>query len=120
MSKTWRKLFKLLGTQLRFSSAYHPQIDGQTERINQGIEEYVRSYVNADQKDWADYIDVLEFYYNSAAHSATGYSPFELSTGKEVITPLALVANNVHAKDYKCVEFLQQWQERMQKARVNL
>ena len=90
------------------------------ECINQGIEEYVRSYVNADQKDWADYTDTLEFHYNIVVHSAIGYSPFELSIGKEVITPLALVANNVHADDYKCAEFLQQWQHRMQKARTNL
>ena len=47
--------------------------------------------------------DILEFHYNSAVHSATGYSFFELSTGKEVITPLALAANNVHVNNYKCV-----------------
>ncbi|MCO5577360.1 hypothetical protein L7F22_031189 [Adiantum nelumboides] len=116
----WQELFKLLGTQLRFSSAYHPQTDGQTERINQGIEDYIRSYVQADQKDWADFLEVLEFQYNSSVHTGTGYAPFELATGKEVITPMALASGAIHAQDLDAEEFLANWQKRMEVARRHL
>ncbi|KAI5055446.1 hypothetical protein GOP47_0028967 [Adiantum capillus-veneris] len=51
---------------------------------------------------------------------STGYTPFELSTGKEVITPLALATGDVHAQDLECEEFLQQWQTRMQRAKQSL
>ncbi|MCO5554803.1 hypothetical protein L7F22_008338 [Adiantum nelumboides] len=120
LSDMWQELFKLLGTQLRFSSAYHPQTDGQTERINQGIEDYIRSYVQADQKDWADFLEVLEFQYNSSVHTGTGYAPFELATGKEVITPMALASGAIHAQDLDAEEFLANWQKRMEVARRHL
>ncbi|MCO5570945.1 hypothetical protein L7F22_024675 [Adiantum nelumboides] len=120
LSDMWQELFKLLGTQLRFSSAYHPQTDGQTERINQGIEDYIRSYVQADQKDWADFLEVLEFQYNSSVHTGTGYAPFELATGKEVITPMALASGAIHAQDLDAEEFLAKWQKRMEVARKHL
>ena len=92
-SQFWQELFKLLDTQLRMSSTAHPQTDGQTERVNQSLEDYIRCYVQADQKDWMDHIDMLEFCYNSSKHSAIGFSPFELATGKQVLTPLALVSH---------------------------
>ena len=75
----------MLGTQLRMSSSAHPQIDSQTERLNQGIEDYIRCYVRADQTDWVDHVDKLEFCYNAAINSTTGFSPFEIATGKEVL-----------------------------------
>ena len=47
--------------------------------------------MQADQRDWVDHIDILEFCYNSTKHSATGFSPFELAAGKEVNTPRMLL-----------------------------
>ena len=86
----WQELFKTLGTELRLSSSFHPQTDGQTERLNRGIEDYIRCYIQPNQKNWVDLLDTLEFCYNSAVHSATGFTPFRLSTGIEVFTPLAV------------------------------
>ena len=51
-SQFWQELFKWLDTQLRMSSMAHPPTDGQKERVNQSLEDYIRCYVQADQKDW--------------------------------------------------------------------
>mgnify|MGYP002776776121 CR=1 FL=1 len=75
----------------------HPQTNDQMERVNQSLEDYIRCYLQAYQKDWVDHIDMLEFCYNSK-HSAIGFSPFELATGKQVLIPLALVSHVVRDK----------------------
>ena len=121
-SRFWQELFKLQDMQLRMSSIAHPQIDGQTERVNQSLEDYIRCYVQADQKDWVDHIDMLEFCYNSSKHSATGFSPFELATGKQVLTPLALASHvvQVKSKEFDVDVFLADWQATMHVAQQGL
>ena len=118
----WQELFRILGTQLRMSSSAHPQTDGQTERLNQGIEDYIRCYVKADQTDWVEHIDMLEFCYNAAIHSSTGFSPFELATGKEVLTPIALLHTNkkTQVEELDVSRFLEEWKDRMQAAQEHL
>ena len=54
----WVELFKLLGSELKFSTANHPQIDGQIEIINALLEEYLRHYVTATKKNWVDLLDI--------------------------------------------------------------
>ena len=54
----WTELFKMLGTDLKFSTSFHPQTDGQTERINGLLEMYLRHYVSAHQRDWAKLPDI--------------------------------------------------------------
>ncbi|RVW69340.1 Transposon Tf2-2 polyprotein [Vitis vinifera] len=56
-SRFWVELFKLFGSKLKFSTINHPQTDGQTERINALLEEYLRHYVTATQKNWVDLLD---------------------------------------------------------------
>ena len=57
-SRFWVELFKLLGSELKFSTANHPQIDGQIEIINALLEEYLRHYVTATEKNWVDLLDI--------------------------------------------------------------
>jgi len=57
----WTELFKLMGSELNFSTSFHPQSDGQTERVNALLELYFRHYVSAKQKDWAKLLDVAQF-----------------------------------------------------------
>jgi hypothetical protein len=62
------------------STAYHPQTDGQTERVNQELEQYLRLFTNYHQNNWADMLAVAEFSYNNTVHAA-GSSPFYLNRG---------------------------------------
>jgi len=65
------------------STAYHPQTAGQTERINQVIKSYLRSYCNYEQNDWASMLAMAEYAYNNSKHSATKISPFYANYGFE-------------------------------------
>ncbi|CAA0826951.1 Unknown protein [Striga hermonthica] len=83
----WTTMFNLMGTELKFSTAYHPQTDGQTERMNQLLEEYLRHYVTASQDNWVELLDMAQFCYNLHKSSATGMSPFELVYGQQPQLP---------------------------------
>ncbi|GJP81880.1 hypothetical protein CLOP_g12001 [Closterium sp. NIES-67] len=86
-SKFWKELMSLLGTKLAMSSAYHPQIDGQTERLNQIVEQLLRAACKDDISKWDLHLPVLEFAYNNATHAATGQTPFFLCYGRHPLTP---------------------------------
>ena len=72
----WVELFKMWGTECKFSTANHPQTYGQTERVNQVLEEYLRYYVIATQKNWLEHLEPAQLSYNLHRSSATGFSPF--------------------------------------------
>jgi len=80
-SKLWQELFKLAKVELRMSTAYHPQSDGQTERVNQCLETFLRCYAHACPKQWSSWLDLAEYWYNTSFHSAVGCSPFEVMYG---------------------------------------
>ena len=63
---------------------FHPQTDRQMEQQNQTLEQYLRSYVNYQQDDWARHLRIAEFAYNNSCHAVTGVSPFCLHTGQDV------------------------------------
>ena len=75
-SEFWKALFEALGTNIKLSSAYHPQTDGQTERVNQTLEQYLRCFCSYDQDNWVDLLPFAEFAYNNSSHEAIGVSPF--------------------------------------------
>lgn len=81
VSEFWRQLSARLNVTLRPSSAYHPQTDGQTERINAIVEQYLRSYVNFAQDDWAKWLPLAEFTSNNAVSETTNVSPFFANYG---------------------------------------
>ncbi|KAG6517981.1 hypothetical protein ZIOFF_021381 [Zingiber officinale] len=86
----WTALFNMMGTDLKFSTANHPQTDGQTERINHVLEEYLRHYVTASQKNWLGLLDSAQFCYNLHKSSATEKSPFEIVLGEQPTTPMEI------------------------------
>jgi len=64
------------------STAYHPQTNGQTEWVNQELEQYLRLYYNYRQNDWTEWLSIAEFSYNNQIHSSTGRSPFLVNLGR--------------------------------------
>src|SRR5258707_187649 len=67
--------------RLHFTSGYHPEGDGQTERANQVLEQYLRVYTNYQQDDWATLLPMAKFAYNNATNTTTGVSPFFANKG---------------------------------------
>lgn len=68
----WTALLNMMGSELKFYTANHPQIDGQTERRNGLVEDYLRHYVTASQKNWVNLLDSAQFSYNLHKSSAKG------------------------------------------------
>jgi len=74
-----KELNNLLGIQMKLSTAYHPQTDGQTERVNQELEQYLRVFIDHRQEQWPDWLGTAEFAYNNKIHVATKVSPFKVN-----------------------------------------
>jgi hypothetical protein len=98
-SKFWRALWKRMGSELKMSTSFHPQTDGQTERVNLVIQQFLRNYVAADQQDWVDHLELAEFCYNNSTHSATGSTPFQMVTSKSPIVPMIWAAQGQPSSD---------------------
>ncbi len=80
-SNFWDAFFKACDVKQANSTAFHPQTDGQTERVNRVLEDYLRHYVDMHQSNWASLLPFAEFAYNNAKHDSSGYSPFYLNYG---------------------------------------
>lgn len=80
-SHFWKELFGLMGTKLLMSTSYHPQTDGQTERLNRCIEQYLRAMCSQRPYQWMKWLPLAEWWYNSTPNSAIKMSPFEALYG---------------------------------------
>ena len=81
VSKFMKELCRLMGITQNMSTAYHPRMDGQSERSNQWIEQYLRFWVDHQQMNWHHYLSLAEFAHNSWKNKVTGQSPFEILMG---------------------------------------
>ncbi|GKV35062.1 hypothetical protein SLEP1_g43380 [Rubroshorea leprosula] len=88
MSHFWRTLWRKMGTQLQFSSASHPQTDGQTEAINKILGNLLRSFVGKNLRQWDLVLAQAEFAYNNSSSQAMGKCPFEVVYGLRPLNPL--------------------------------
>jgi len=77
-----RELNKMLGIKTKLSMAFHPQTNGQTERMNQELEQYLRMFINHWQDHWLEWLGTAEFAYNNKTHTGTKVSPFEANSGQ--------------------------------------
>ena len=80
-SQFWSNLLKFIKIKANLSTAFHPESDGQTERVNQTLEQYLRAFVNYKQDNWSELLSFAEFAYNNAPSSTTGMSPFFANFG---------------------------------------
>jgi len=81
MSKFCTSLMQLLQVKLNMSTAFHPESHGQTERVNQTLEQYLRSYCTYQQDDWVSLLLFAEHAYNTSTSESTKGSPFEINYG---------------------------------------
>jgi transposase InsO family protein len=88
VSKFWEVHHKALGTKLLHSSAYHPQTSGQTERVNQILEDMLQACVLEFPQKWDDYLPLVEFSYNNSYQESIKMAPFEALYGQRCRTPL--------------------------------
>ena len=87
-SKFWPSLQHALGTKLKFSTTFHPQTDGQSERTIQRLEDMLRTYVMELQGSWDKYVTLMKFSYNNTFHSSLGMTPYEALYGRKCRTPV--------------------------------
>ena len=73
----------MLGIDSKLPTAFHPQTDGQTERVNQELEQYLRMFIDYRQEQWPDWLGIAEFTYNNKVHSSTKMSPFKANYGQD-------------------------------------
>jgi transposase InsO family protein len=89
IARFWEQLQHALGTKLIRSSAYHPQTDGQTERVNQILEDMLRACVLQYDKNWDKGLSLAEFLYNNSYQTSLKMVPFEALYGRRCRTPLS-------------------------------
>ncbi|KAK3034228.1 hypothetical protein RJ639_032808 [Escallonia herrerae] len=106
----WTELFKLFGSQLSMSSSYHPESDSQTERFNSMLEEYLRHFVSATQKNWVKLLDVAQLCFNSRKSSLTGKSAFEIVNGQQPLLPHTVNVPNA-GKSPRAISFSEEWRQ---------
>lgn len=104
-STFWTHLHRLLGIELRMSSAYHPESDGSTERANRTVSQMLRQCVGSNQKDWVTKLPAIEFAINLARFESTGYAPFFLNTGR---MPRPMIWDRASSDEYPGVRIYAQ------------
>lgn len=80
-----------MGTQLNFSIAFHPQTDGQIERVDQILEDMLRACILEFRGSWADYVHLAEFSYNNSDQSSIEMAPFEALYGQPCRSPICWI-----------------------------
>ena len=112
-----KELNKMLGMETKLSMAYHLETDGQMERTNQELEQYLRMYVNHRQNNWSEWLVTAEFAFNNKVHTATKMSPLQVNYGKE---PRMGFDIRKKRKNEKAEEFAKEMKERHEEARAAL
>ena len=117
-SRFWGKLQETLGTRLNFSTAFHPQTDGQSERVIQIMEDMLRSCVIDYEGSWDRHIPLVEFVYNNSFQSSIGMAPYEALYGRKCRTPLCWT--ELSEKKVIGPDFIQETEEKVKMIRERL
>ncbi|KAJ9539354.1 hypothetical protein OSB04_032087 [Centaurea solstitialis] len=117
-SRFWERFHADMGTRLHFSTAYHPQTDGQSERTIQTLEDMLRACVLDFGGSWDTYLPLAEFSYNNSYHSSIGMPPYEMLYGRRCRTPICW--GEVGQRVLGSTEVVQQTTEHIQRIRERL
>ena len=120
-SNFWRSLWQQTGTKLAMSTSYHPETDGQTERMNRTLEDMLRSYTNYEQNDWDDKLVPAEIAYNNSVQASTGYSPYFLNYGQHPNLPIvSAIPKDKMSSNPTANDLMADVTEAIQKAKQNI
>jgi len=106
-----KEFTKVLEMTRQLSTAYHPQTDGQMERINQEIEMFLWYYVNYQQNNWTEWLAAVEFQYNNKRHAATGRTLFELKFGRHPWKDNLVVQSEIPRVEEFLVGLQKSWEQ---------
>ena len=117
-SKFWGSLQKAMGTHLKFSTAFHPQTDGQSERTIQILEDMLRACVLDFGGSWSKYLPLIEFSYNNSYQSTIGVAPYEMLYGRRCRSPIHW--DETGERKYLGPESVQKTNEAIEKIRARM
>ncbi|KAJ9537877.1 hypothetical protein OSB04_030610 [Centaurea solstitialis] len=117
-SRFWEKFHEDLGTRLQFSTAFHPQTDGQSERTIQTLEDMLRACVLDFGGSWDTYLPLAEFSYNNSFHASIGMPPYEMLYGRRCRTPICW--GEVGQRELGSTEIVQKTTESIEMIRERL
>ena len=120
VSHFFRSLRKALDMKLHFTSRYHPKGDGQTEHVNQTLEQYLQIFTNYQQDNWSSLLPLMEFSYNNALNATTGVSPFFANKGYDPAITIHLEYELASSHAHKFVTDLSELHEELRKAILSL
>ena len=122
IGRWWREIWALLGTKLKFGMAYHPQSQGQVERMNAIVSQTLRCLMSdvLDLTRWTEYLPTVEMVINSLPNRSTGYSPFFLMYGYHPVLPVELLKGDETTNVETVSKFLERTQEVWRTARVQM
>ena len=122
VGKWWREIWSLLGTKLKYGTAYHPQSQGQVERMNAVISQTLRCLMSdvPDLSKWSEFLPSVEMAVNSLPNRSTGYTPFFLMYGYHPVLPVELLKGDEITKVETVSKFLQRTQETWRTARAHM
>ena len=112
-----KELNKMLGIQMKLSTAFHPQTDGQTEHMNQELKQYLQFFIDHKQKNWPEWLALAKFAVNNKVHSMTKMSPFMANYGRELRMGADIRKNG---KVEKAIEFIERLKKVQEKAEAVL
>jgi hypothetical protein len=118
LNNFWKELFRVQGTTLKYSSAYHPETDGQTEVVNRSLETYLRCFSSEHPRKWYKFLHLAEYWHNSTFHSSIKMSPFEALYGRSPPSVLDYVRG--HSANSEVDQTLAQRQQLLNTLKENL
>ena len=116
----WKEFFKILGTNLRYSTAFHPQTDGQSEVTIRVLENFLRPYVERHPEKWTDVLPLMEFAANNSVNASTGFSPFYLNFGIHPISPLSMLTSSQFSTNETTNSIISHMKTALEEAQRNL
>jgi len=118
VSQFWKEFFKAYKVNLKFSTAYHPQTDGQSERVNQCLEMYLRCAIHDSPQTWKSWLPLAELWYNTSLHSSLGCTPFKALYGHD--PDLGLLPTTTQTTSVSVTEQIENREQHIQALRQHL